>query len=65
MECPHGQAVMGVNISREDVEALIYRDPQIAPHIHSFYLSIVTDVTGTSRLGIFVELQAGATIDSD
>ncbi len=57
----HTISVMGANIYPEDVEALLYRDPWLAPHMHSFCLSVVTDASTAPRPGVFVELQAGAT----
>lgn len=53
-------SVMGANIYPEDVESLIYRDLDLAPHIHSFCLSLVTDATGTPRPGVDLELEVGA-----
>ncbi len=58
-------SVMGANIYPEDVEALLYGDPQLAPHVHSFCLSVVTDVATTPRPGVFVELQSGTTLGED
>jgi phenylacetate-CoA ligase len=49
-------SVMGANIYPEDVEAVLYRDPQVAPRLHSFLLSVVDDETGTPRPEISLEL---------
>jgi phenylacetate-CoA ligase len=51
-------SVMGSNIYPEDVEAVLYRDPLIAPLLHSFMLSVVDDVTGTPRPAVALELAA-------
>jgi phenylacetate-CoA ligase len=58
-------SVMGANIYPEDVEAVIYRDPHLAAHVHSFCLSIVSDASATPRPGVHIELQAGATTEAD
>ena len=58
-------SVMGANIYPEDVERLIYRDPQLAPVIHSFCLAVLTDASGTPRPGIMLELESGATAGED
>ncbi len=44
-------SVMGANIYPEDVEAVLYRDPEVAPRLHSFLLSVVDDEAGTPRPG--------------
>jgi phenylacetate-CoA ligase len=49
-------SVMGANIYPEDIEALIYRDPQLAAKTHSFALSVVTDRSATPRPCILLEL---------
>ncbi len=49
-------SVMGSNIYPEDIESVIYRDPHIAPRLHSFMLSVVDDDTGTPRPSVAVEL---------
>lgn len=56
-------SVMGSNIYPEDVEALLYRDPRIAPHLHSFMLSVVDDATGTPRPAVALELASLDGID--
>ena len=47
---------MGANIYPEDVEAVLYRDPEVAPRLHSFLLSVVDDEAGTPRPEISLEL---------
>ena len=49
-------SVMGSNIYPEDIEAVLYRDPRVAPRLHSFMLSVVDDETGTPRPSVAVEL---------
>ena len=49
-------SVMGANIYPEDVEAVLYRDPEVAARLHSFLLSVVDDETGTPRPEICLEL---------
>ena len=49
-------SVMGANIYPEDIESLIYRDPELTRRVHSFQLSVVTDETGTPRPSISLEL---------
>ena len=49
-------SVMGSNIYPEDVEAVLYRDPLIAPRLHSFMLAVVDDATGTPRPSVALEL---------
>jgi phenylacetate-CoA ligase len=52
-------SVMGANIYPEDIETLIFRDPQLTAATHSFGLSVVTDVTATPRPCIALELSDG------
>jgi hypothetical protein len=47
---------MGANIYPEDVESVLYRDPEVAPRLHSFQLSVVDDESGTPRPEISLEL---------
>ena len=47
---------MGSNIYPEDVESVLYRDPLVAPRLHSFMLAVVDDETGTPRPSVAVEL---------
>jgi phenylacetate-CoA ligase len=54
-------SVMGANIYPEDVEALVYGDPELAHLVHSFCLSVVSDATGTPRPGIALEYAPGIT----
>jgi phenylacetate-CoA ligase len=49
-------SVMGSNIYPEDIEAVLYRDPIVAPRMHSFMLSVVDDAEGTPRPSIALEL---------
>lgn len=49
-------SVMGSNIYPEDIESALYRDPAIAPLLHSFMLSVVDDATGTPRPAVALEL---------
>jgi phenylacetate-CoA ligase len=56
-------SVMGANIYPEDVEALIYRDAELARQIHSFCLTVVSDASGTPRPEIALELTHGATLE--
>lgn len=53
-------SVMGANIYPEDVEALIYGDTNLAPHVHSFLLMVTADDRGTPRPGIAIELESGS-----
>ena len=47
---------MGSNIYPEDIESVLYRDPLVAPRLHSFMLSVVDDETGTPRPAVAIEL---------
>ena len=49
-------SVMGANIYPEDIETIVYRDPDLVPRLHSFLLSVVDDETGTPRPSIALEL---------
>jgi phenylacetate-CoA ligase len=49
-------SVMGANIYPEDIEAVIYRDVDVARRMHSFMLSVVDDETGTPRPSVALEL---------
>jgi phenylacetate-CoA ligase len=49
-------SVMGSNIYPEDIEAVLYRDPEIARRLHSFMLSVVDDASGMPRPAIALEL---------
>ena len=49
-------SVMGSNIYPEDIEVVLYRDPIVAPRMHSFMLSVVDDAEGTPRPSVAVEL---------
>ena len=49
-------SVMGSNIYPEDIEAVLYRDPIVAPRMHSFQLSVVDDADGTPRPAVAIEL---------
>lgn len=56
-------SVMGANIYPEDIETIIYRDPELARQVNSFLLSLRTDEAGTPRPGIAIELIEGVTVD--
>ena len=56
-------SVMGANIYPEDVETVIYRDPELTRRVHSFQLSVLTDATGTPRPGIALELTDDEGVD--
>jgi phenylacetate-CoA ligase len=56
-------SVMGANIYPEDVETVLYRDPEVTPRLHSFLLAVVDDATGTPRPEISLELTDLAGID--
>ncbi len=49
-------SVMGANIYPEDIETIVYRDPELVPRLHSFLLSVTDDETGTPRPSIALEL---------
>jgi phenylacetate-CoA ligase len=49
-------SVMGANIYPEDIETLVYGDPDLARRLQSFCLMTVTDESGTPRPGIALEL---------
>jgi phenylacetate-CoA ligase len=49
-------SVMGSNIYPEDIETVLYRDPAVAPRMHSFMLSVVDDESGTPRPSVALEL---------
>jgi phenylacetate-CoA ligase len=49
-------SVMGSNIYPEDIETLLYRDPEISHRLHSFMLSVVDDEGGTPRPAVAIEL---------
>jgi len=47
---------MGSNIYPEDIEAVLYRDPIVAPRMHSFMLSVIDDADGTPRPSVALEM---------
>lgn len=49
-------SAMGSNIYPEDVEALLYGEPDIARRLDSFMLSVVDDASGTPRPAVALEL---------
>ncbi|MDQ2966315.1 MAG: phenylacetate--CoA ligase family protein [Chloroflexota bacterium] len=49
-------SVMGANIYPEDIEAVLYRDVDVARRMHSFMLSVIDDETGTPRPSVALEL---------
>jgi phenylacetate-CoA ligase len=52
-------SVMGANLYPEDVEAVLYGDTEVGSLMHSFCMSIVSDLDGTPRPGIAIELKEG------
>jgi phenylacetate-coenzyme A ligase PaaK-like adenylate-forming protein len=56
-------SVMGANIYPEDLETIIYGDPELAGRLQSFLLMLLNDDTGTPRPGIALELIGTATLD--
>ena len=50
-------SVMGANIYPEDIESLVYGDPELSRRVNSFQLSVATDSDGTPRPGIALELE--------
>jgi phenylacetate-CoA ligase len=56
-------SVMGSNIYPEDVEATLYRDPLVAPRMHSFMLSVVDDEAGMPRPSVALELSDASGVD--
>jgi phenylacetate-CoA ligase len=56
-------SVMGANIYPEDLETIIYGDPDLARRLQSFLLMLLDDQTGTPRPGIALELIGGAVVD--
>jgi phenylacetate-CoA ligase len=49
-------SVMGANIYPEDVESIVYRDPDLVLRLHSFLLSVAVDESGTPRPSVALEL---------
>ena len=47
---------MGSNIYPEDIETVLYRDPDVGRRMHSFMLSVIDDQDGTPRPAVAVEL---------
>ncbi len=58
-------SVMGANIYPEDIETIVYGDPDLSRRLESFLLTTVTDETGTPRPAIELELAAAETPDDD
>jgi phenylacetate-CoA ligase len=56
-------SVMGSNIYPEDIEAVLYRDPEVGPRMHSFMLSVIDDETGTPRPSVAIELTSAEGVD--
>lgn len=56
-------SVMGANIYPEDIEAVVYRDVDLVPRLHSFLLSAIDDETGTPRPAVALELTDEAGVD--
>ena len=51
-------SVMGSNIYPEDIESVLYRDPQVSDRMFSFMLSVTDDATGTPRPTVALEFTA-------
>ena len=49
-------SVMGANIYPEDIESVLYRDPEVEPRLRSFMVSVVDDERGTPRPAVAIEL---------
>lgn len=49
-------SVMGANVYPEDVESVLYGDPEAVPRLHSFLLSVIDDDSGTPRPEVSLEL---------
>ncbi len=56
-------SVMGANIYPEDLETLVYRDPELSRVVHSFILSVVSDEEGTPRPSVALELDGSSEVD--
>ncbi len=56
-------SVMGANIYPEDIEVVLYRDPDVARRLHSFLLSVIADAQGTPRPCVTLELVDPAGVD--
>ena len=56
-------SVMGANIYPEDLESIIYGDPELAGDLQSFMLMLAQDDAGTPRPGIALELLPGVDLD--
>ncbi len=56
-------SVMGANIYPDDIETVIYGNHALAPHVHSFCLSLGTDDTGTPRPCVALEVRQGTNTD--
>jgi phenylacetate-coenzyme A ligase PaaK-like adenylate-forming protein len=55
-------SLMGANIYPEDVESVLYRDPDVAKRLNSYLLAVVDDADGTPRPEISLELTDSAGI---
>jgi phenylacetate-CoA ligase len=58
-------SVMGSNIYPEDIEAVLYRDPDLARRIHSFLLQVAADPDGTPRPSVALELNDVDGVDEE
>lgn len=56
-------SVMGANIYPEDIESILYGEPELARRIHSFLLAVVADEGGTPRPSIALELVSEEGVD--
>jgi len=48
-------SVMGSNIYPEDIESVLYRDPDVSPRMHSYMLSLIDDASGMPRPSVALE----------
>ena len=57
-------SIMGANIYPEDIESIVFGDPELARRLHSFILTVATDASGTPRPEIALELAADDVADA-
>ena len=58
-------SVMGANIYPEDLESIIYAEPELIRDLESFMLTMALDDDGNPRPGIALEARTGADFDAD
>jgi phenylacetate-CoA ligase len=58
-------SLMGANIYPEDVEALLYGEPDVARELRSFQLKVGSDASGTPRPVVDLELEDPTALDPD